>query len=87
MTGRNASSSSSPSAPYRDNRDDYGGDPGGTTATTQRVPAVTTTPAGVRGGVVGLLGMRDFRLLWAGETASMLGSSVAAVALRSEERR
>ncbi|UBU14115.1 MFS transporter [Nonomuraea gerenzanensis] len=42
---------------------------------------MTTTPAGVRGGVVGLLGMRDFRLLWAGETASMLGSSVAAVAL------
>ncbi|MEU4536030.1 MFS transporter [Streptosporangium sp. NPDC023825] len=29
----------------------------------------------------GLLRMRDFRLLWAGETTSMLGSSVAAVAL------
>ncbi|MFB4272565.1 MFS transporter [Nonomuraea sp. GTA35] len=29
----------------------------------------------------GLLGMRDFRLLWAGETTSMLGSSVAGVAL------
>ncbi|MFG2076711.1 MFS transporter [Nonomuraea maritima] len=29
----------------------------------------------------GLLGRRDFRLLWAGETTSMLGSSVAAVAM------
>lgn len=29
----------------------------------------------------GLLGQRDFRLLWAGETTSMLGSSVAAVAM------
>ncbi|MEZ0071540.1 MFS transporter [Planotetraspora sp. GP83] len=29
----------------------------------------------------GLLRMRDFRLLWAGETTSMLGSSVAGVAL------
>ncbi|MGI5155890.1 MFS transporter [Microbispora sp. CA-102843] len=38
---------------------------------------MTTTPV-VRGG---LLGTRDFRLLWIGETTSMLGSSVAGVAL------
>ena len=30
---------------------------------------------------LGLLGVRDFRLLWAGETTSSLGSSVSAVAL------
>ncbi|GAA4975789.1 MFS family permease [Nonomuraea thailandensis] len=37
-------------------------------------PAPPVTPGG-------LLRMRDFRLLWAGETTSMLGSSVAGVAL------
>jgi predicted MFS family arabinose efflux permease len=40
---------------------------------------ITATPeSSVRGG---LLRLRDFRLLWAGETTSMLGSSVAGVAL------
>ncbi|WP_345146000.1 hypothetical protein [Nonomuraea rubra] len=39
---------------------------------------MTSAPPATRGG---LLRMRDFRLLWAGETTSMLGSSVAAVAL------
>ncbi|WP_218670930.1 MFS transporter [Microbispora sp. GKU 823] len=38
---------------------------------------MTTTPV-VRGGP---LGTRDFRLLWIGETTSVLGSSVGGVAL------
>ncbi|MGW3351480.1 MFS transporter [Nonomuraea rubra] len=39
---------------------------------------MTSAPPATCGG---LLRMRDFRLVWAGETTSMLGSSVAAVAL------
>ncbi len=51
-------------------------------STTERVePTATESAAPVRRDRLGLLRQRDFRLLWIGQSTSMLGSAISGIAL------
>src|SRR6185437_1255274 len=52
------------------------------TSTTERVePTVTESAALVRRDRLGLLRQRDFRLLWIGQSTSMLGTAISGIAI------
>lgn len=51
------------------------------TAATFAAPAETDAPAGARGGLFRPLAFRDFRLVWAGQSISLLGDQFHQIAL------